>query len=114
VLDEVVSAGLLAAVALSALLFIRTGDVESLLPRSLMIAAGFGVVMTFVLSLLRRPRGNQTSYCQPVRIRRVRRARGNQIAEILLGFTSDQFLSQFRALNARLVAAGRVVVQLER
>jgi hypothetical protein len=111
IIDQVVTTALFSALWLFALLFIRTGSPDALLPRSFAIATVLGVVMATGLFISRRPRRGQTSYCQPVRIRGIRRNKGG-LAEIDLGFSSDEYLARFKALNESLVAGGRVKAYL--
>jgi hypothetical protein len=49
----------------------------------------------------RKPRGGQTSYYQPIRIRKLRQKfTSGEVTGIVLGFTNGSYMSQFQELNS--------------
>jgi hypothetical protein len=70
-----------------------------------------GVITAAIWYISERPGGRQTSYYQPVRMKRIERTRGNAVAEIRLVFTNQDYLHRFRTLNAQAVADGRVIAE---
>lgn len=53
----------------------------------------------------RRPHGSQTSYYQPIRIRKLRQKfTSGEVTGIILGFTNAPYMQRFQAVNARLLA----------
>jgi len=53
----------------------------------------------------RRPHGSQTSYYQPIRVRKLRQKfTSGQVTGIVLGFTNGSYMQRFQSANTRLLA----------
>jgi hypothetical protein len=73
------------------------------------------VGLVFAGYRLRRPRGTQTSWYQPVRLRKLRqRFVDGTITGIVIGFTCPAYLRCFAAANAEGIARGTVSAVAER
>jgi hypothetical protein len=56
---------------------------------------------------LRRPRLSQTSFYQPVRVKKLKRKfRDGEIRSMTLGFTNEEYLEAFSQLNAGAIEKG--------
>ncbi|HET7435551.1 MAG TPA: hypothetical protein VFN10_12660 [Thermoanaerobaculia bacterium] len=111
-LHRTIAAALITAIVFFGLVFygIEKND-QPLLERSIWIALVSGVVVTTLWYLTRRPRGEQTSFYQPVTIQGIERGPGTSVNELALGFTNERYLHAFVAGNFDVVSAGRVVVE---
>ncbi len=101
---------LFGAVALALIvseLFIPQGTVisEHLVPISLVASLSF----TIIWISLNRPKGKQTSYFQPVRIRKLKREFiSGDITKIVFSFTNKAYERAFSAKNKEAVSTGTV------
>jgi hypothetical protein len=70
---------------------------------------GISLVLVFLLYWLRRPTGQQTSYYQPVRIRKLdREFVSGAVKKIGFAFTNPLYLKDFSQANTQALQAGRV------
>lgn len=75
----------------------------------LAIAGGCALLLRLLFDRLRRPRPPQTSFYQPVRIRKVSlrfAADRGQLAFLKLGFTNHEYLQVFTSANRESIDAG--------
>ncbi len=75
-----------------------------LLTAAVVFAAVFGAYA------LQKPRGNQTSYHQPVRLTRVQRQRNGKVIALALLFSHERYARSFASDNASALSSGTVQV----
>ena len=69
------------------------------------VALGFSTMLVCGFYGSRRPKGTQTSYYQPIRIRKLRQKfTSGEVTGIVLGFTSPSYVRRFRDANAAALA----------
>ncbi|MDJ0847491.1 MAG: hypothetical protein QNK04_03815 [Myxococcota bacterium] len=102
----------LVAGALTAGLFLMAVGAQIALDRSLFggsdlwLALGLSVLIVCALYGSRRPSGAQTSYYQPVRIRKLRQKfTSGEVTGIVIGFTNATYMQRFRERNATALRA---------
>ncbi len=75
----------------------------------LAVLAGLALVLVFGVYSLRRPRGAQTSWYQPVRLLKMRqRFLDGAIVGWVFGFTNLSYRQRFSAANAATIARGTI------
>ncbi len=91
-------------------LFLAVVGVQIALERSLFggedfwVSLGLGALIVCAWYGSRRPRNGQTSYYQPVRIRKLRQKfTSGEVTAIVIGFTNPQYMQRFRERNAATV-----------
>lgn len=92
-------------------LFLAAILAQSAMDRNLLGGHDFWIALVVSTVLVagfyaaRRPHGQQTSYYQPIRIRKLRqRFASGEVTGIVLGFTNDLYMRRFREANARALA----------
>jgi len=92
------------AIFLVAVLFQQAMDQAFLGGYDFWVALGVATALAAAFYSTRRPRGTQTSYYQPVRIRKLRQQfLSGEVTGIVLGFTSGPYLQRFRDANPTLL-----------
>lgn len=109
--------GLMKKVPIALLLSLSLGLVALITPlRDVLGVFAFYVTAALVFALvfasytLQKPRGNQTSYHQPVRLIEVKRRPSGTVAALTLSFTHARYASSFASANAEAISRGTLEV----
>lgn len=74
------------------------------------VAAAVALAVVFAFYALQKPRDNQTSYHQPLRLKRARQERSGRIVNLTLAFTNEKYAEMFIAANKEVISIGAVAV----
>ena len=84
-------------------------EAQRLMEHAIIAAVIIALLATVAAIAVRRPRGHQTSYCQPVRITKLRRKfLSGEVTGIRFSFSNGQFASEFTSINGPAIASGVV------
>ncbi|MBN2527508.1 MAG: hypothetical protein JXR76_14030 [Deltaproteobacteria bacterium] len=100
--------------AMTATTFLGIGvvwDVRQLVENVMWVSLGITFVLMGRFIISQRPRGNQSSYFQPVRIAFARNDRiGGKVSELKLKITNDAYRNRFCELNRAAIKDGALEV----
>lgn len=109
--------GLMKKVLIALLLSISLGLVALVTPLrdvlgvfAFYLTAALVFALAFAAYALQKPRGQQTSYHQPVRLVEVKRQSSGRIAALTLSFTHARYARTFASANAEVISRGALEV----
>jgi hypothetical protein len=74
------------------------------------VAAAATFILVLAAYALQKPRGDQTSYYQPVRLQKVKRGAAGRIVALTLSFTHARYAEVFATANKEVIASGALQV----
>jgi hypothetical protein len=118
--SQIVPVGVGHKLLVSAILFFVLLLASSSLPVSILasmrqeffnlVIALLSLSAVFGFYAFRRPMPGQTSYCQPVRLKKVRQRFSGEIEGLVLNFTNKLYEREFRKVNSSAIASGALQI----